>query len=78
MAILFTFFAEPGAIEVFTVTFPLMPRIWLIDGTLPFFVALGYYLFTREEMPEMELLQGRTVLAASASGFFLWLAVLVS
>ena len=61
---------------VFTVTFPLMPRTWLTAGTLLFFVALGYYLFAREEMPETELLQSGAVPAASTSGFLLWLVVL--
>ncbi|WP_292490595.1 hypothetical protein [Methanoculleus sp. 10] len=76
IAILFAFFAEPNAMGVFTVTFPLMPRTWLTAGTLLFFVALGYYLFAREEMPETELLQSGAVPAASTSGFLLWLVVL--
>ncbi len=53
-----------------------MIRTWLIAGLLPFFVLSGHYLFTREEMPEAELLLNRSGLAASASGFLLWLAVL--
>ena len=77
MAILFTFFAEPTAMGVFKVAFPLMARTWLIAGTLPFFIIFGHYLFTREPMSEAELLLDRSGLAASASGFLLWLAVLV-
>lgn len=44
---------------------------------MPFFIILGHYLFTREGMPEAELLLNRAGLAASLWGFLLWLAVLV-
>ena len=53
-----------------------MLRTWLTAGILPLFIIFGYYLFTREEMPAEELLLSRSGLAASASGFLLWLAVL--
>ncbi len=53
-----------------------MLRTWLTAGMLPLFIIFGYYLFTREEMPAEELLLSRSGLAASASGFLLWLAVL--
>jgi len=76
MAIQFTFFAETSAMGVSTVVIPLMPRTWLTAGPLPFFLILGHYLFTREKLPEDELLLNRSGLAASASGFLLWLAVL--
>lgn len=77
MAIQFTFVAEPNAIGVFTVEFPLSIRTWLTAGLSPFFVLSGYYLFTREVMPEIQLLLDRSGLATSALGFLLWLAALV-
>jgi len=76
MAIQFTFFAETSAMGVSTVMIPLMPRAWLVAGPLPFFLILGYHLFTREKLPEDKLLLNRSGLAALASGFLLWLAVL--
>ncbi len=76
MAVLFTFFAEPNAMGVFIVTFPIMIRTWLLAGPLPFFILFGHYLFSHEEMTGTELLRDRSGLAASASGFLLWLAVL--
>ncbi|WP_241481294.1 hypothetical protein [Methanoculleus sediminis] len=71
MAILFAFFAEPNAMGAFIVEFPQMVQIWLNTGMLPLFIILGYHLFTRDTMPEAELLPGRAGLAASASGFLL-------
>ncbi|WP_292366975.1 MULTISPECIES: hypothetical protein [unclassified Methanoculleus] len=68
MAILFAFFAEPNAMGAFIVKFPQMVQIWLNTGMLPVFIISGYYLFTRDTMPEAERLPGRAGLAASASG----------
>jgi hypothetical protein len=76
MAILFTFFAEPNAMGVVIVICPIMIRTWLTAGPLPFFILFGHYLFSHEEMTGTELLRDRSGLAASASGFLLWLAVL--
>jgi len=76
MAILFVFFAEPNAMGVFVVRFPHMIQTWLTAGVLPLFITLGYYLFSRKDMPGTEFLPNRSGLAASASGFLLWLAVL--
>lgn len=78
MAILFTFFAEPNAMGAFIVKFPQMVQVWLNAGMLPVFIILGYHLFARDAMPEAERLLGRAGLAASASGFLLWLAVLAA
>ncbi len=76
--ILFTFFAEPNAMRAFIVKFPQMVQVWLNAGMLPVFIILGYHLFARDTMPEAERLQGRAGLAASASGFLLWLLVLAA
>lgn len=78
MAILFAFFAEPNAMGAFIVKFPQMVQIWLNAGMLPVFIILGYHLFARDTMPEAERLLGRAGLAASASGFLLWLLVLAA
>lgn len=43
---------------------------------MPFFVLFGRYLFSHEEMTEAGLLRDGSGLAASASGFLPWLAVL--
>ncbi|MFA7563006.1 MAG: hypothetical protein WCY70_06160 [Methanoculleus sp.] len=75
IAIQFTFFTETNAMGVSVVMIPLMPRAWLVAGLLPFFLILGHYLF-REKLPVDELLLNRSGLAASASGFLLWLLVL--
>ncbi|MDD3071487.1 hypothetical protein [Methanoculleus horonobensis] len=78
MAILFTFFAEPNAMGAFIVEFSQMVQVWLSAGMLPVFITLGYHLFARDTMPEAERLLGRAGLAASASGFLLWLLVLAA
>ena len=67
--------SETNAMGVSVVMIPLMPRAWLVAGLLPFFLILGHYLF-REKLPVDELLLNRSGLAASASGFLLWLLVL--
>ena len=59
----------------FIVEFPQMVQIGLNAGVLPVFIILGYHLFARDTMPEAERLLGRAGLAASTSGFLLWLLV---
>jgi len=69
--ILVRFFAEPNAMGAFIVEFSQMVQIGLNAGVLPVFIILGYHLFTRDTMPEAELLLGRAGLMTSASVFLL-------
>jgi hypothetical protein len=57
MGIIFTFFAPPDAMGVFTVTFPPRIQTWLTAGTLPSLILFGHYLFCLGTMTETDLIQ---------------------